>query len=61
VGGVAGTLLANPTYGTVSGFLFLLVFAIWKVVHEERFLVSQFGDEYRHYRTTSWALFPFVY
>jgi protein-S-isoprenylcysteine O-methyltransferase Ste14 len=32
-----------------------------RIQDEERFLVSEFGDEYERYRHRTWRLLPLVY
>jgi protein-S-isoprenylcysteine O-methyltransferase Ste14 len=51
VQGRAAALLALPLF--VAGFA-------RKIVLEERFMIAQFGDEYRNYRRETRALIPFV-
>ncbi len=59
--GFYGTVIAHPTIGSLCGFCALLAFYLWKVPAETRFLESQFGEEYRQYERSTWALFPYVY
>ena len=33
----------------------------WRISAEERRLVEMFGDEYLHYRKSSWKLIPYLY
>jgi protein-S-isoprenylcysteine O-methyltransferase Ste14 len=57
----AGTALAQ---GQVRGLLSLILVAgslVVKLGREERWMGERFGDEYRHYRTHSWALLPWIF
>jgi protein-S-isoprenylcysteine O-methyltransferase Ste14 len=41
--------------------LLAIPFVLVRIQDEERFLVSEFGDEYERYRRRTWRLLPFVY
>jgi protein-S-isoprenylcysteine O-methyltransferase Ste14 len=58
--GVLGVALAR---GSLAGLLALPLFVLGfvrKMVLEERFMMAQFGDEYRAYRRETRALIPFI-
>jgi len=44
---------------TLNVVLFLLLLS--RMANEEKFLETEFGDEYRAYLKKSWRLLPFVY
>ena len=41
--------------------LLMIPFVLVRIQDEERFLVSEFGDEYERYRRRTWRLLPLVY
>jgi protein-S-isoprenylcysteine O-methyltransferase Ste14 len=41
--------------------LLMIPFVLVRIQDEERFLVSEFGDEYERYRHRTWRLLPLVY
>ncbi len=62
-GGLIAVLGTGVAAGRVSG---LLAFALacaapgHKIRIEERWLMQEFGDDYRAYRKSSWRLMPFI-
>ena len=41
--------------------LLMIPFVLVRIQDEERFLASEFGDEYERYRRRTWRLLPLVY
>jgi protein-S-isoprenylcysteine O-methyltransferase Ste14 len=52
-----GILTANWIIFSIS-FLFLLIFYIYKVPKEEKFLINSFGKKYIKYKKETWGFFP---
>jgi protein-S-isoprenylcysteine O-methyltransferase Ste14 len=62
-GGLLAILGSAAASGRVSGFLaFCLACAalLHKIRIEERWLMREFGDQYREYRGVSWMLVPYL-
>jgi protein-S-isoprenylcysteine O-methyltransferase Ste14 len=56
-----GTTLVASTAGSLVGFV-LAMLSLWqKAAVEERFLISEFGEQYADYRHTVKFLIPFIY
>jgi protein-S-isoprenylcysteine O-methyltransferase Ste14 len=63
-GGLLGLLGTAMASGTVSGYLGVLLAVcalVYKLRIEERWMLAHFGDGYREYRRSSWALVPCIY
>jgi protein-S-isoprenylcysteine O-methyltransferase Ste14 len=57
--GFCGTFITLGA--SLLGFIIILISYIAKIIIEENFLVTEFGDEYREYMNESWALIPFIF
>jgi protein-S-isoprenylcysteine O-methyltransferase Ste14 len=59
--GLAGTALSSGKLSGFVGVLLAICALIYKLRIEERWMLAQFGADYREYQRTSWALVPFLY
>ena len=59
--GFFGTFL---TLGTIASFLGLCIVSaafLVKIKNEQRFLIMEFGEEYKQYIKETWALLPYIF
>ncbi len=59
--GFFGTFITFGTIASLVGFIIILFIYIIKISKEQKFLIEEFGEEYKKYITKSWALIPFVF
>jgi protein-S-isoprenylcysteine O-methyltransferase Ste14 len=59
--GFLGSFITMGTVSSLVGFLLVLVAYLIKIKREEKFLLIEFGAEYREYIKRSWALVPYIY
>jgi protein-S-isoprenylcysteine O-methyltransferase Ste14 len=59
--GFFGTFITFGTTASLLGFIIILIAYIAKINREQKFLIEEFGEEYKKYITKSWALIPFVF
>jgi protein-S-isoprenylcysteine O-methyltransferase Ste14 len=46
---------------TISLSIFITLFLMWRIKHEEKMLLNQFGEEYRIYIKSTKKLIPFIF
>jgi protein-S-isoprenylcysteine O-methyltransferase Ste14 len=56
-----GSGIGDGDVGSAIGFAIIAASFIIKSRREERFIATNFGDEFRAWRERTWALVPFVY
>ncbi|MBV7276626.1 isoprenylcysteine carboxylmethyltransferase family protein [Clostridium sp. PL3] len=59
--GFLGNFIVFGTIASLIGFVLILFVYVLKISKEQKFLVEEFGDEYKAYIARSWALIPFVF
>ncbi|WP_411680183.1 methyltransferase family protein [Clostridium thailandense] len=59
--GFLGNFIVFGTIASLIGFVLILFVYVLKISKEQKFLVEEFGDEYKAYIAKSWALIPFVF
>lgn len=59
--GFFGTFITFGTMASLVGFIIILLIYIIKINNEQKFLMKEFGEEYRKYIAESWALIPFIF
>lgn len=59
--GFLGTVIAFRTLASLLGFFIILVAYIVKINKEQKFLIMEFGEEYKEYIKKSWALIPYIF
>jgi protein-S-isoprenylcysteine O-methyltransferase Ste14 len=59
--GFFGTFITFGTTASLVGFIIILSTYIVKIDKEQRYLIEEFGEEYKKYISESWALIPFIF
>jgi len=49
------------TMSSLAGFVLILVTYLAKINRKEKFLLAEFGEDYRDYMERSWVLVPYIY
>jgi protein-S-isoprenylcysteine O-methyltransferase Ste14 len=56
-----GATLAAGTIASILGIIFGFISFVVKLKEEERLLTANLGQEYPKYKTSTWAVIPFIY
>lgn len=59
--GFFGTFITLRSLASIIGFCIILTTYIIKINREQRFLILEFGEEYKKYIKESWALIPYIF
>ena len=59
--GFLGTFITFGNLASLIGFFMILLIYIIKISREQKFLLLEFGEEYKKYINESWALIPYIF
>jgi protein-S-isoprenylcysteine O-methyltransferase Ste14 len=59
--GFLGTFITFGKLASLIGLFMILLVYIIKISREQKFLIMEFGEEYKKYIKESWALIPFIF
>lgn len=59
--GFLGTFITFGNLASLIGFCMILIIYIIKITREQKFLIMEFGEEYKKYIKESWALIPYIF
>lgn len=59
--GFFGTFITFGLLASFIAFCIILLIYIMKISREQKFLITEFGEEYKKYIKESWALIPYIF